>query len=153
MTNSYWLFITSDVNWDVIEKNNLWGSQQKFHNTLNKVKMGDLCLIYVKQRVPKDVSKITGLYKATSGVYIDNNAIFTSPKNGVVETFPLRINLEPIRIYKNIIDFKKIVQNLIFIKNKKRWALYFFGREVIELPVEDFNTIINYINGNSEKSD
>ncbi|OYT33471.1 EVE domain-containing protein, partial [Archaeoglobales archaeon ex4484_92] len=51
---SHWLCVTTEENWMVIKKKNVWGVPERHKNTIERVKPGDKLLIYVKQRREKE---------------------------------------------------------------------------------------------------
>jgi len=65
-------------------------------------------LIYVKQERDKDEVKeprIVAVYEAASEVFRDSSRIFKSPKGIGNETFPVRIRLNPIKIFDKPVEF------------------------------------------------
>ncbi|RLI76362.1 EVE domain-containing protein [Archaeoglobales archaeon] len=142
---AYWLCVTTEVNWKVIKEKNVWGVQERHRNTISKVKLGDKCLIYVMSTSKDDEvipPRIVAVYEVASKSFTDRTRIFKHPK-GYLEVFPLRIKLKPIKIFKEPIDFKSLVPQLKFIRNKGNWVGYIRGRAMREIPEEDFNLIIS----------
>ncbi|RLI77834.1 hypothetical protein DRP05_09060 [Archaeoglobales archaeon] len=56
--------------------------------------------------------------------------------------YPLRIRLKPIRVFSTPIDFKSLIPELKFIKNKQRWVGHIQGKAMREIPEEDFRHIM-----------
>jgi predicted RNA-binding protein len=141
---TYWLCITNEDNWRVIREKNVWGVSQRHKNTIAKVKLGDKCLIYVmstkkdKEIIPP---RIVAVYEVASEVFEDRSRIFKSPQ-GKSELYPYRIKLKPIEIFKKPVDFKSLIPELSFIKNKKRWTGHIQGKAMREIPEEDFKLIV-----------
>ena len=141
----FWLCITTEENWKVIEQKNVWGVQKKHRNTIAKVKPSDKCLIYVMSTKKDDElipPRIIGAYEVTSEVFVDRSRIFKPPARDRNETFPLRIKLKPIKIFEKPVDFKSLIPELKFIKNKKKWTGHIQGKAMREIPEEDYNLIL-----------
>ena len=141
---AYWLCITTEENWNIIKEKNVWGVPQRHKNTITKVKPGDKCLIYVmstkryKEIIPP---RIVAAYEVVSGVFEDRSRIFKSlPRKS--EIYPYRIKLKPIKIFKKPLDFKSLIPELKFIKNKRKWTGHIQGKAMREIPEEDFRLIV-----------
>jgi len=143
---AYWLCITNEVNWKVIREKNIWGVPERNKNTIAKVKPGDKLVIYLKQeKIDNEIkpSRVVGIYEVISVPFRDSTKIFSS--KGVRnsgETFPWRVRIKPIKIFDKPIEFKHLIPKLKFIKNKKRWSLYFRGKAMKNIPEEDFKLIL-----------
>jgi len=83
-------------------------------------------------------SVITAEYEVTSAVFEDNERIFQPPYNLPSETFSQRIRLRPLKLLGKPIEFKPLVSQLSFIKNKKRWSYNIRGRAVVKVPDVDY---------------
>ena len=143
---SHWLCVTTEENWMVIKKKNVWGVPERHKNTIERVKPGDKLLIYVKQRREKEKTvepKIVAAYEVTSEVFRDGSRIFKSPPNMSRESFPLRIRLKPLRIFQTPVEFKPLIPKLKFIKNKKKWSGHLMGKAMREIPREDYKLIMS----------
>jgi predicted RNA-binding protein len=141
---TYWLCITNEENWNVVKAKNIWGVAERHKNTIAKVKNGDKLLVYLKQEKIGDEikeSRIAGVFEAATEVFSDNTRIFKVPKGMGNETFPLRIKLKPVDIFKKPADFKPLIPQLKFITNKKKWAGHLMGKAMREIPEEDFEVI------------
>ncbi|RSN73206.1 MAG: EVE domain-containing protein [Thermoproteota archaeon] len=142
---AYWLCITTEENWKIIKEKKIWGVPEKNKNAISKVRPGDLLLIYMRQRsTGKEVEgpKIVALYEAASEVFRDSSRIFRPPPEMGSETFPLRIKLKPVKIFEKPVDFKGLIPDLKFIKNKRKWAGHLQGKSMREIPEEDFKLIM-----------
>ena len=143
---SYWLCITTEENWNVIRKKNVWGVQEKHRNTIGRVKAGDKCLIYVMSTKKDDEMippRIMASYEVTSTVKTDKSKIFKPPERNRNETFPLRIKLKPERVFKKPVEFKPLIPKLRFIKNKQKWTGHIQSKAMREIPEEDYLLIMN----------
>ncbi len=144
MTN--WLCITTEENWKVIKEKNIWGVAERHRNTIARVKPGDKVLIYVKQERKKDEivePRIVAAYEVASEVFRDARRIFKTPRGMGSESFPWRIKLKPLKIFTKPVDFKALIPELKFIRNKKRWSGHLMGKAMREIPEEDFEIIMN----------
>ena len=123
----------------------MWGVADRHKNTIAKVKPGDKCLIYVMStKKDKEVipPRIVAAYEVASEVFRDSTRIFKSPP-GKNEAYPLRIKLKPIKIFEKPVDFKSLISDLKFIKNKKKWVGHIQGKAMREIPEEDYNLILS----------
>ncbi|HIE15134.1 TPA: EVE domain-containing protein [Candidatus Bathyarchaeota archaeon] len=145
---AFWLCITTEENWNVIKKKNIWGVQEKHRNTIGKVKAGDKCLIYVMSKKKDDgliPSRIMGAYEVTSTVKVDNSRIFKPPERNKNEVFPLRIKLKPVKIFEKPVEFKPLISKLKFIKNKQKWTGHIQGKAMRKIPEEDYELVISVV--------
>jgi len=141
---TYWLCITNEENWHIVKQKSVWGVAERHRNTIAKVKRGDTLLMYLKQEKIGDElvpSRIAGIFEVASTVYTDKTRIFTTPKGMGNETFPLRITLKPVQIFKKPVEFKPLIHSLIFITNKKKWSGHLMGKAMREIPNDDFELI------------
>jgi predicted RNA-binding protein len=100
--------------------------------------------MYLKQEKIEDKikeSRIAGIFEAVSTVYTDNKKIFQVPIGMGNETFPLRIKVKPVQIFKNRVEFKPLIPMLKFITNKKKWSGHLMGKAMRSIPQEDFELI------------
>lgn len=131
----YWLCITNERNWNVIKKKNIWETKSK--STISKVKKGDKLIIYLKQDVINNGIKpprIVGIYEVSSEVFEDDSKVLD-------KFYPYKVKIKPIKIFKELLDFKALILNLNFIKNKKIWYAY-LQREMIPLFESDWRLLI-----------
>ena len=138
---TYWLCVTTEVNWNVVKERNVWGVGERFKGAIQKVKPGDKLIFYVMQtKKNKDTipSRITGIFEAISEPYRDSTKIFKP--YGSEQTFSYRVKLKPIKTLEKPITFKELVPKLSFIKNKQRWSGA-LRRAMIEIPEKDYKTI------------
>lgn len=141
---NYWLCITNEANWHVVKDTNIWGVAKRHKNTISKVNEGDTFLIYLKQEKIGDVikeSRIAGIFEAVSTVYTDDKKIFQVPIGMGNETFPLRINVKQVQIFKNPVEFKPLIPKLKFITNKNKWSGHLMGKAMRTIPKDDFELI------------
>jgi len=138
---NYWLCITNEENWNVVNEMNIWGASERGRNQLNRVEIGDILILYLKQEKVNDeirTSRISGIFKVVTKPFWDDKRIFTYRFKD--ETFPYRVRLEPMIIPKEPIEFKPLVQSLNFITNKKKWSA-FLQTAMRTIPKGDFERI------------
>lgn len=143
---NYWIYITSFNNWLITKEKNILGVAQTYDTALKSMNVSDKCLIYTKSGKYLDskiISSLVAVYEIKSDPYFDDSSIFSPMKINPNEKFPLRREISPLTIFGKPRPFKKFVNQLNFIKNKKRWGLTFMGKAIIKIPVEDF-TILTY---------
>ncbi len=142
---AFWLCITNEENWKVVKQKNIWGVPERHRNTIARVKPGDKLLIYLKQERDKDTIKeprIVAVYEVASEVFRDSSRIFKTPQGMGNETFPLRIELKPVKIFDKPVEFKPLISKLKFITNKKKWSGHLMGKAMREVSEEDFEIIM-----------
>lgn len=126
------LFMVSENNWKIIDKNHIMGISGRWaKNLFPKLKNGDNCIIYVTR-----ISVISGAFKIISKNL--KNRIKWS--NG---SYDFLFKLEPIIIPKKPLSIKDHIENLKFIKNKNQWFQHF--RSPKEISDEDFKYILDQI--------
>jgi len=133
----YWLCVTNEINWEKVQKLNIWGTRARFRKLIEQVDLGDELVFYVK---PK---RIGGIFKAVSNSYEDHKKIFSTKgfTGGNEETFPFRIRLERLTVPEDFLPFEQLIPKLNFIANKEKWGGYLLGRALIRLSEGDYNTM------------
>ena len=99
------------------------GVSERFKNIIQKVRQEDKLVFYVMQtRKNSEIipSRIAGTFEAVSEPFKDSAKIFKKYKTE--STFPYRVKIKPLRIFDELIEFKKLVPKLGFIKNKRYWV-------------------------------
>lgn len=143
---TYWFCITTKENWEVIKEKNTWGVPERHKNTIMKVKPGDKLVIYLKQERFKDKviePRIVAVYEVASEPFRDSTRIFSSKgMRNSKETFPLRVRINPVKIFEKSVEFKPLIPKLKFIKNKQNWTGHLMGKAMREIPEEDFKLIL-----------
>jgi len=142
----YWLCITNQDNWEVIREKGIWGVSERHKSTIQKVKPGDKCLIYVvSSRLEKEIipSKVVAAYDVSSELFDDRTEIFKSVREG--ESYPLRVKLKEVKIFPTPVEFKPMIQRLSFIKNKRKWTGHIQGKAMREIPAEDYELLLKQV--------
>ncbi len=148
MDSNYYLAIVNWDNYDIIQKSNVYGVSNRFENTIYRTNVGDIIFFYIKtgkHNSSKVKSSVSQPFTVKSNPYYDESPLFQTVIERKDETYPYRIHLEDRRKHIDPKPFKPLVKKLGFISNKHRWGLTFMGRELIDLPKEDYITIRNYI--------
>jgi len=144
MPPTRWLCISTRANDEVTRKKHVWGVAKRFVNTIGRVKKGETLLMYTMQEiVDREVipSAITSIYEAISEVYEDESPLFVTPKALGNEVFPLRIKLKPVKVFSKTIEFKPLVPDMSFIKNKVMWSGS-IRTAMRVIPEEDYQRIV-----------
>ena len=146
---NYWLFVTTAENWKIIMEKGFIGISKRNENAVSRVKPGDKCLVYVRQRLVEREYEgpfVNGEYEVASDVYVENTPVFESPeKIREKEVFPLRLKLRRLGKITKPVPFKPIVPKLSFIPNKKKWGTSLQGRGLINIPKKDYVTIVSFL--------
>lgn len=140
---AYWVASGNRTNWEVVKKHNIWGVPKRSQALHGRVKIGDTILIYTRAEIHgKEIypSSIRGEFIVTE-TFIDNSQIFTPTPQMGNESFPYRFRLKPVKIYKNPVELKPLISELIFITNKKMWSGH-LRRPMRLIPEEDYKSII-----------
>jgi predicted RNA-binding protein len=128
--------VTNKENWQVVKEKKIWGVSEGNKYQLERVKIGDFLIFYVK---PK---RIGGVFVAVSNIFRSDERIFSSSGFPSDETFPNRIRLKPWLIPKKPIDFTPLIVKVSFIKRKDwKWGTSIFGRALKAIPESDFKLI------------
>jgi predicted RNA-binding protein len=144
MPQTRWLCISTRSNDEVTRNKHIWGVANRYATTIARVKKGDTLLMYTMQKiVDREVipSTITGIYEAVSEVYEDISPVFVTPKALGNEVFPFRIKVKPVKVFAKPIEFKPLVQEMSFIKNKVMWSGS-IRTAMRVIPEEDYQRIM-----------
>jgi len=140
-----WFASSNRDNWEIIRKNNVWGIPKRNKAIIERVKLGDFILIYVAQKKEEDTilpSAVAGAFEIVSEGYEDTKRLFITPERMGDEVFPYRVHLKPVTIFKEPVEFKPLIPDLKFIKNKKMWTGH-IRSAMREIPEEDYRFIIS----------
>ncbi len=140
---AYWIASGNRQNWEVVKKSNIWGVPKRSQSLLNRVKVGDTILMYVRSEVHgKEVlpSAIMGEFKVTE-LFEDATPLFTAPPQMGEEVFPYRFRLKLGKMFKQPVEIKPLIPELGFILNKTMWSGH-FRQAMREIPEEDYKKIV-----------
>lgn len=130
-----WLCMTNEENWEVIKSKRIWAVAEKDIMKIQRVNVGDFLVFYVKRRRGKTEPQIRSIFEAASEPFSSKEKDFVTK-----EKFPWRIKIKPSVIPRTPLQFTKLVQNLQFIKNKKKWFRH-LQVAMRTIPKEDFDLI------------
>ena len=141
----YWIYITNLENWEITKKKKILGAAEKYRKSLSRINKGDKILIYVKGQALRGAAyvqpTIVGEYEATSTVFSDDQKIFHAPETAPNEIFKCRLRLKQIKVPEHSVQFKPLINELDFIKNKQYWSLTLRGLALLNLPEKDYTFI------------
>ena len=132
----YWLIVTSPDNfrWDRANLNfKLQGLPLRFRKQVQRMNTGDRVAYYVMK-----LQKFGATATITGDYFEDPSKVWTNDD----EMWPARRPQRPDIVLNDdeLIDAKKLIPNLTFIKKKDVWGVYFQG-SIKTIPEEDFRLI------------
>ncbi|WP_292392977.1 EVE domain-containing protein [Methanoculleus sp. UBA303] len=139
-----WIASLNRENWEVVKSKQVWGIPKRNRNILQRVKPGDAILFYVRQEKAGDEilpSAIMGDLEVVSEPYEDHSRIFVTPQHMGDEVFPYRVKVEPIAVFADPLEFKPLIPDLAFIRNKTMWTGH-LRVAMREIPEEDYQFIL-----------
>jgi predicted RNA-binding protein len=130
---NYWLITTSPENFKVDKETSgftVQGLKERHKKTVMKFQPGDKVVYYINQ-----ISKLGAIATVTSGYYYDAEKIWTDED----EIWPSRAKSKPEIVLEDdeLLDIKKLIKDLAFIKDKDHWSLFVRG-SVRRIPEEDY---------------
>jgi len=134
---NHWMVVTSPENFRHDREHlnfKYQGLPNRFRKQVQRMKIGDRVIYYImKLQKFGAIATITGEY-----FHDEKNRIWTD----VDEIWPARALSKPDIVLDDdeLIDAKKLVPDLSFIKNKEFWGTYFQG-SIKTIPEEDFRLI------------
>ncbi|WP_292519531.1 EVE domain-containing protein [Methanoculleus sp.] len=141
---THWIASSNRDNWKILEKKHVWGVPKRNRTLMQRVKPGDTILVYVRQEKEGDTilpSAITGAYEVVSEPYEDHSRLFVSPPRMGDEVFPFRMKVRPVTVFTELLEFKPLIPDLTFIKNKSMWTGH-IRVAMREIPEEDYQLIL-----------
>jgi len=132
----YWLVITSYANFSLDREKlgfKLQGVPFRFRKTVQKMEPGDKVVYYIM-----GIQKF-GAIAIIAGKYFDDKTKIWSDND---ELWPSRCSSKPEIVLEDdeLVDAKKLIDNLSFITNKEFWGTFFQG-SIREIPEDDFKFI------------
>ena len=133
MTN-YWLITTSPENFKVDKETSgftVQGLKERHKKTVMKFQPGDKVVYYVNQ-----ISKLGAIATVTSAYYFDDKTKIWTDED---EIWPSRAKSKPEIVLEDdeLLDIKRLIKDLSFIKDKEHWSLFVRG-SVRKIPEEDY---------------
>ncbi|KUG19208.1 hypothetical protein ASZ90_011081 [hydrocarbon metagenome] len=141
-----WIASLNRENWEVVREKQVWGVPKRNQNVVQRVKLGDSILFYVKQEKEKEgdemlPSAIVGDGEVASEPYEEHTRIFGTPPQMGDEVFPYRVRVTPIHAFDEPVEFRPLVPDLGFITNKTMWSGH-LRIAMREIPEEDYRLIL-----------
>jgi predicted RNA-binding protein len=140
---TYWIASGNRENWEIVKKHHIWGVPKRSKSLHNRVKIGDVILIYARSETHANEifpSVILGEFQVTE-LFEDIKPLFSAPPQMGNEVFPYRFRLKPVKIFKNPVELKPLIPELGFVTNKTMWSGH-FRQAMREIPEEDYQKII-----------
>jgi predicted RNA-binding protein len=130
----YWLVTTSPENFKVDKETSgftVQGLKERHKKTVMKFGPGDKVVYYINR-----ISKLGAIATITSGYYHDDKTRIWTDED---EIWPSRAKSRPEIILEDdeLLDIKKLIKQLSFIKNKDHWSLFVRG-SIRPIPEEDY---------------
>ena len=131
---NYWLITTSPENFKVDKETSgftVQGLKERHKKTVMKVQPGDKVVYYINQ-----ISKFGAIATVTSGYYYDDTTKIWTDED---EIWPSRAKSKPEIVLEDdeLLDIKRLIKQLAFIKDKDHWSLFVRG-SVRQIPEEDY---------------
>lgn len=132
----YWLVVTSPENFKHNRDNIGFGIQglpYRFRKQVKSMEVGDKVVIYIMK-----IQKFGAITRISSNYFEDYSKVWVDDK----EMWPARRNQEPEIVLNDdeLIDAKRLINDLTFVENKEYWGAHFQG-SIKKIPEEDFNLI------------
>jgi predicted RNA-binding protein len=141
---THWIASSNRDNWKILEKKHIWGVPKRNRTLMQRAKPGDTILVYVRQEKEGDTilpSAITGAYEVISEPYEDHSRLYVTPPQMGDEVFPFRMKIRPVAVFAEPLEFKPLIGDLKFIKNKTMWSGH-LRIAMREIPEEDYRFIL-----------
>lgn len=132
----YWMIVTSPENFrhdrDVLGFKTQ-GLPHRFRKSVMKMQPGDRVVYYIMK-----IQKLGAIATITGNYYEDNSKLWTNED----EMWSARCPSKPDYILKDdeLLDIKKLINDLAFIEKKDSWGAYIQG-SIRQIPEEDFKLI------------
>jgi len=131
---NYWLITTSPENFEVDRETSgftVQGLKERHRKTMMKFQPGDKVVYYINR-----ISKLGAIATITSGYYHDDKTKIWTDED---EIWPVRARSKPDIVLDDdeLIDIKRLIKDLTFIRDKTNWGLYVRG-SVRQIPEEDY---------------
>ena len=133
---NYWLIVTSKENFKFDREKldfKMQGISIKYKNSIKKMEKNDKVAYYIM-----GLQKFGAIATITGDYVEDHTKLWTNDD----EMWPARRPSKPGLVLEDdeLIDAKKLVPNLSFIKKKDHWGVYLQG-SIRKIPEEDFRLI------------
>jgi predicted RNA-binding protein len=130
----YWLVTTSPDNFKVDKEKSGFSAQglkERHKKMVMKFQPGDKVIYYINR-----ISKFGAIATITSGYYHDDKTRIWTDED---EIWPSRAKSRPEIVLEDdeLLDIKKLIRQLSFIKDKSNWSLFVRG-SIRPIPEEDY---------------
>jgi len=130
----YWLVTTSPENFKVDKETSgftVQGLKERHKKTVMKFQPGDKVVYYINR-----ISKFGAIATVTTGYYHDDKTRIWTDED---EIWPSRAKSKPEIVLEDdeLLDIKKLIKQLSFIKDKDNWSLFVRG-SIRPIPEEDY---------------
>ena len=130
----YWLITTSPENFKVDKETSgftVQGLKERHKRTVMKFQPGDKVVYYINR-----ISKLGAIATITLGYYHDDQTKIWTDED---EIWPSRAKSKPEIVLEEdeLLDIKRLIKDLSFIKDKEHWSLFVRG-SVRQIPEEDY---------------
>jgi len=131
---NYWLITTSPENFKIDKETTgftVQGLKDRHKKTVMKFQPGDKVVYYINR-----ISKLGAIATITSGYYRDDKTKIWTDED---EIWPSRAKSRPEIILEDdeLLGVKRLIKDLVFIKDKQHWSLFVRG-SVRQIPEEDY---------------
>jgi len=143
---THWIASSNRENAKILDTMHIWGVPKRNRTLMQRVKPGDIILVYVRQEKKGDTtlpSAITGAYEVIAEPYEDHSRLFVTPPQMGDEVFPYRMKVRPVAVFPEPLEFKPLIEGLAFITNKKMWSGH-LRVAMREIPEEDYQLILQW---------
>lgn len=136
---NHWLICITEDNLEITLRENVIGFVETQARRLNSFRVGDLVIFYVSR---KSLSSFGGMAKCSGVARITGEDYVSSTRLWNHGVFPIRIDIKTLS-HKSC-DFRTLISNLTFIKNKAHWGASLMPG-IIKIPAQDFETIQSHM--------
>jgi predicted RNA-binding protein len=131
---NYWMITTSPENFKIDKEKSgftVQGLKERHKKTVMKFQPGDKVVYYINQ-----ISKLGAIATVTLGYYFDDETRIWTDED---EIWPSRAKSKPEIVLEDdeLLDIKRLIKDLSFIKDKEHWSLFVRG-SVRKIPEEDY---------------
>ena len=143
---THWIASSNRENAKILNTKRVWGVPRRNRTLMQRVKPGDIILVYVRQEKKGDTTlptAITGAYEVIAEPYEDHSRRVVTPPQMGDEGFPSRMKVRPVAVFPEPLEFKPLIEGLAFITNKKMWSGH-LRVAMREIPEEDYQLILQW---------
>lgn len=127
MTGRFFIVSITERNWLVTRRENVYGVPASSRRDVRSiVKPGDYLVFYVPKKGSEKLGgKIVGVYRVVSEWFEGRELLWPDEVESRTLRYAWRVRIEPVRVGEA--DFEKLVPELSFVKDKKRWGAFLVG--------------------------